>query len=230
MAVGSDARTCAAAISWWDNRPSLLRRLKPSLFPILSTLWMLGFVLVGGKTTLAEAGEMLDPGRIAAELRSPIANPYCTVPTFATLSLPGLARALLEGGDKPLILIETEIVASGAYARFLLAHECCHHRRGHLARLAEQQRRRELAWQSGALPAAQGTRPGVGDLSFTMSHRSMELDADCCAATLLAEQGDEAGLAAGVAAMEAFGARPTGPSYPPGLQRALMIKSCAAAR
>jgi hypothetical protein len=230
MALGSDAQKCVAALPWRDNRPSLPRRLKPSLFPFLSTLCMLAVLLVGGKAMLAQAGEILDPGQIAANFRSPIANPYCTVPTFAMLSLPGQARALLEGGDKPLILIDTETAASGAYARFLLAHECCHHRRGHLARLAEQQRKRELAWQSGALPPVQGTRPGVGNLSFTMSHRSMELDADCCAATLLAAQGDEAGLAAAVAAMEAFGARPTGPSYPPGLQRALMIKSCAAAR
>ena len=227
MASSCDARRCAAALP--DNRLSLPPRLKRHLPGFLFTLCALTLALTWSRLTspIALAGEIMEPGRIAETFRSPIDNAFCTVPTFAVLALPGQARALLEGGKRPLILIDTEVAASGAYARFLLAHECCHHQRGHLARLAEQQRKRELAWQNGAVPETEGPGRALGNLSFTMSHRRMELDADCCAAALLAKQNDAAGLEAAIAAMEAFGARPTGPSYPPGLQRAMLIKSCA---
>lgn len=224
MANSHDARG-RSVLQRRHNRPPLSRhrRLRSTaIFSILGAL-VLSLACAG----LAVAGEIADPGHIAASLRSPVANPFCTVPTFAVLSLPGQARALLERDDKPLILIDHEVAASGGYARFLLAHECCHHGRGHLARLAEKQKTRELAWQEGTVPEASEAENAMTALGFSLSARRMELDADCCAATLLAERGDQAGLAAAIVAMEAFGARPTGPAYPPGLQRAHTIKGCA---
>jgi hypothetical protein len=172
---------------------------------------------------MAAAGDFVDP----AELRSPVSNPYCTVPTFAMLALPGQARALLEDGEKPLILIDSEQAKSGAYRRFLLAHECCHHTRGHLARLAERQKKHELAWQSSGSPEGQAGQTSLNHRIFTMSQRGMELDADCCAAHLLASEGDKVSLTAAIAAMDAYGPQPTGLAYPTGAQRAEAIRSCA---
>ena len=231
--ASSHARRHGAALFRRDDRPSLSRRSRPHFLKSIFVFCTLALMLAHKSLAPALADEIVEPGHIAATLRSPVANPYCTIPTFAVLALPGQARALLEKDDKPLILIDSEIAENGAYARFLLAHECCHHGRGHLARLSEQKKKQELAWQSGASNEdAENSEPrnALNNLSSMMSHRRMELDADCCAATLLAERGDEAGLAAAVAAMEAFGAWPTGPSYPPGMQRAVMIKNCAATR
>jgi hypothetical protein len=229
MADGSIARGRHSAQLRRAERPSSIWRRVPrfadalSVFPIFILLWLCG--QVG-----ASAAEIHDPAAIAASLRSPMSNPYCTVPTFAILALPGQARALLEPGDKPLILIDSEQANSGAYRRFLLAHECCHHSRGHLARLAERQKTRELAWQnSGAHDAGADPTP-MNQRIFYMSQRGMELDADCCAAHLLAREGDQVSLDAAVAAMAAFGAQPTGPAYPTGMQRAEMIRHCATRR
>lgn len=230
MAYGSTARHRHAAHLRWVKHPLLSWRRAPRLADNLSAFCAFVLMLLCTGLATALAGEIHDPAGVAAALRSPVANPYCTVPTFAILTLPGQARALLEGGEKPLILIDSEQAKSGAYRRFLLAHECCHHTRGHLARLAEQQKRRELAWQTSDSPDGVAAQTSLNDRIFTMSQRGMELDADCCAAHLLANEGDEASLGAAVAAMAAYGPQPTGPSYPSGLQRADMIRRCALRR
>lgn len=229
MAYGSTARACRAAQLRRPEPAFLLWRRAPRPADILSAFNMFVLVLLCGIAS-AFAGEIHDPAGVAAASRSPVANPYCTVPTFAILALPGQARALLEDGDKPLILIDSEQAKSGAYRRFLLAHECCHHSRGHLARLAEQRKNRELAWKTSGSPEGTAAQLSLNDRVFTMSQRVMELDADCCAARTLAREGDEVSLAAAVAAMAEYGSQPTGLAYPTGSQRAETIRSCAIRR
>jgi hypothetical protein len=229
MAYGNTARQRHAAHGWRADHPSLSWRRASRLASVFSVFFTtLLTLLCGGATVLA--GEVNDPVEIVASSRSPVANPYCTVPTFAILSLAGQARALLDRTEQPLILIDSEQAKSGAYRRFLLAHECCHHSRGHLARLAERQKTRELAWQTSDSPDGTAGQASLNHRIFVMSQRAMELDADCCAAHLLAREGDQASLAAAVAAMAAYGSQPTGPGYPSGLQRADIIRGCATRR
>jgi hypothetical protein len=169
----------------------------------------------------APAAEVLDPGEMTARFRSPVANVHCQIPTFAVLRLIGQASALIGSDGKPLILIEAEMMQTPAYARFLLAHECCHHTRGHLLRLLRRQRAREPR-KAGA-PDPQTAMTFLAD---SLSHRKIEMDADCCAARLLARRHDRAGLNAAASAMAALGAAGTGAAYPPGLQRAMVIETC----
>jgi hypothetical protein len=172
-------------------------------------------------TVRAPAGEIFDPGELAAKFRSPVTNPYCDIPTFAVLKLVGQARAILETDGKPLILIDVGVMETPPYARFLLAHECCHHLRGHLVRLRRQQEKR-MARNGGPLDP----QTAMTFMADRISHRKIEMDADCCAARLLTRRHDRAGLDAAAAAMAAFGARGTGAAYPAGWQRAMVIRSC----
>jgi small basic protein len=173
----------------------------------------------------APAGEIFDPGELAAKFRSPVTNPYCDIPTFAVLKLVGQARAILETDGKPLILIDVGVMETPPYARFLLAHECCHHMRGHLLRLRRQQLKRKPR-KAGPLDP----QTAMTFMADHISHRKIEMDADCCAARLLARRGDRAGLDAAAAAMAAFGVRGTGGAYPAGWQRAVVIRSCGGLR
>ena len=167
------------------------------------------------------AKEIFDPGELAAKFRSPVINPHCDIPTFAVLKLVGQARAILETDGKPLILIDVGVMETPPYARFLLAHECCHHLRGHLVRLRRQQEKR-MARNGGP----RDPQTAMTFMADRISHRKIEMDADCCAARLLARRHDRAGLDAAAAAMAAFGARGTGAAYPAGWQRAMVIRSC----
>ncbi|NJM36335.1 MAG: hypothetical protein HC850_18425 [Rhodomicrobium sp.] len=166
----------------------------------------------------AVSAETIDPGEAASRLRSPLANPFCQVPTFAVPGLPGEARAILQPDGEPLILIDAHVLQRAAYARFLMAHECCHHSRGHLARL--ERRMRSRAWRPG--PEA------VLDFdAAALSHRKIELDADCCAAAQLARHRDLSGIEAGAAAMAAYGNAATGQSYPAGLHARILLRFAA---
>lgn len=180
---------------------------------------------VAGLAEFALAGDATSNGLLVSTFRLAVPNAYCSVPTFALPSVAGQARAVLEGGEKPIILIDGTIARSDPYARFLLAHECCHHQRGHLVRLKERSRQQELAGRSDA-PAEAGPHTALSAFSSTDAQQSMELDADCCAATLLAERDDAEAVGAAAAAMEAYGAMPTGASYPAGRQRARIIAQC----
>jgi len=140
-----------------------------------------------------------------------IDNPYCDVATYERRDVIGWARALIRLDGKPVIYLTKQIDRSQPFGRFLLAHECCHHTRGHLKRL--RRKRRE----------------GV-TLLFTLSNRQTELDADCCAALLLSARGDKAAIRAAKEKMAKFGTAPTGPSYPAGDMRVSIISRCAATR
>ncbi len=183
-------------------------------------------ILICGNPTNGAAGEVYDPGTLVTKLRRPVTNAYCAVPTFAVLRLSGQARALLEFGEDPLILIDNSAAQRPAYARFLLAHECCHHTRGHLAWLQKQQKKRELAVRSRPGRARAVPQTALTFWADSISHRKIELDADCCAAKQLASHQDRAGLEAAIEAMAEYGARATGAAYPAGLQRASVIRRC----
>lgn len=176
------------------------------------------------------AAKAYDPSEMVFNYRRPFANAYCSVPTFSVLNLQGQARALLETEDEPLILIDLEMTKRPAYARFLLAHECCHHTRGHLAWLRKQQNKSTLAWQADHAAKQQDPQDMLTAQASSTSHRKIELDADCCAARLLALRGDKVGLKAAIEAMMKFGSQSTGPDYPAGVQRAAIIGRCSKLR
>ncbi len=134
-------------------------------------------------------------------------NRYCRILTYIVKDLSGHARATVLENEEPVIYLDAFRSKDAAYSRFLLAHECCHHTRGHLKRLQRYRRQ-------GAL------------LMLARTNHSLELDADCCAATILREEGDEAAIKAGQRVMEGYGVRPTGRRYPAGLLRASVIGQC----
>ena len=129
-----------------------------------------------------------------------IDNPYCEIATYVRRDVAGQARAFIRPDGTPIIYIGAGLKPDSPYLRFLLAHECCHHTRGHLKHLQAKRRK-------GAT------------LLFTMSNKQTELDADCCAAVTLSRMGDLAAISAAQQTMAGYGGSPTGPSYPSGLTR-----------
>jgi hypothetical protein len=155
----------------------------------------------GGKTAYADG---------ARHHGARLHNPFCAVPTFVRRYLDTQGQALIEPGGRAVIFIGRE-EASGSrpYRDFLMAHECCHHSRGHLLRLKEKGRERAL-------------------LSMSFVNRSVELDADCCAGIALAKAGRFGAIREAARRMRAFGAMPTGADvYPAGDLRATLIEECA---
>ncbi|WP_125461841.1 MULTISPECIES: neutral zinc metallopeptidase [Rhodomicrobium] len=138
-------------------------------------------------------------------------NPFCSVATFVRRDILTQAQARIDANGRPVIYINPENAAGDlAYRDFLMAHECCHHTRGHLQRL--RQKRREQA---------------LLDMSFV--NRSVELDADCCAGVALARANRRNAIREAVRRMQSFGAMPTGAGgYPAGDMRATLIRDCAA--
>ena len=137
-------------------------------------------------------------------------NPFCSVETVILADLRTQGKALIEPNGRAIIQIGPEAAAGDpAYRDFLLAHECCHHTRGHLRRLKKKRQERAFL-----------------DRSFV--NRSVELDADCCAAIALAKAGRKAAIREAARRMQSYGARPTGSGgYPAGNLRARLIKQCA---
>lgn len=138
-------------------------------------------------------------------------NPYCAVRTLVKPGLPEQARALIAPDGQPTIVISSSILQQRDYARFLLAHECCHHTNGHLSRLQDQL-------------AAIGVKPFS---AIAGAVKAMELEADCCAAKLLKERGELASIDAAKRSMASFGGVPTGAYYPNGIERSYVISDCA---
>lgn len=147
------------------------------------------------------------PSKIEAKLH----NPFCPVETVVQPELHTQGRALIEPNGRAVIQIGADEAAGDpAYRDFLLAHECCHHTRGHLSRLKKKRKERTFL-----------------DRSFV--NRSVELDADCCAAIALARTGRLAAIREAARRMRSYGARPTGSGgYPAGTLRAMLIEQCAA--
>lgn len=138
-------------------------------------------------------------------------NPFCSIETVIKAGLDTQGKALIEPDGRALIQIgPDEAAGDTAYRDFLMAHECCHHTRGHLRRLNKKRQVRAFL-----------------DRSFV--NRSVELDADCCAAIALARTGRKAAVLAATRRMRSYGARPTGSGgYPAGNLRAMLIEQCAA--
>jgi hypothetical protein len=144
-------------------------------------------------------------------VRTQLQNPFCSIRTYVQHDLNTQGRALIEPDGSASIQIGREEAAGDpAYRDFLMAHECCHHLRGHLERLKEKGRQRALL-----------------DLSFV--NRSLELDADCCAAVALERAGRRSAIREAARRMRIYGVRPTGSGgYPAGELRARFIEQCAA--
>ncbi len=149
----------------------------------------------------------------AARVRLPAAdNPYCAIATYRAREIPEQAMSVSDSSGRPVIVISDGTLTSDpSYARFLLAHECCHHSLGHVQRYRER-------------------RGAVGPQPFFFiapELKRLELEADCCAVGLLRDRSELDGIDAARLAMMRFGAAPTGAYYPTGIERANNIMSCA---
>jgi hypothetical protein len=138
-------------------------------------------------------------------------NSFCPVPTFVNRNIGSQGLALIEPNGREVIYIgQEEAVGDRAYRDFLMAHECCHHTRGHLRRLRDLDRESAL-------------------LALSFVSRGVELDADCCAGAALAKAGRIDAVREAARRMRSFGAMPTGAEgYPSGDVRAMLIEDCAA--
>lgn len=141
--------------------------------------------------------------------RLQLRNPFCNVPTIVLSGIRSHAQARLDENGQPVIFIAPEqVMGNKSYLAFLMAHECCHHQRGHLQQLAQR--------RSQAI------------LALTFENQRMELDADCCAAAALTKSGNHLAVAEAARRMGAFGPMPTGAAgYPAGVMRAQLINQCA---
>ena len=141
-----------------------------------------------------------------------IDNPYCAITTYLLPEISEQALSTTDNGQ-PIIVVSAMVMAqSGAYARFLMAHECSHHTLGHVAVY-----KREL----GHL----GPQPFF---YIAPQLRHMELDADCNAVRMLKIKNEPDTIEAARQVMLQFGGKPTGAYYPTGVERAENIAKCAA--
>ena len=142
---------------------------------------------------------------------SRIHNPFCKIPTFVSRGIGSQGLAMIDSNGGGVIYIgREEAEGDRAYRDFLMAHECCHHTRGHLRRLKELSRENAL-------------------LAMSFVNRNVELDADCCAGVALANAGRQGAVREAARRMRSFGAMPTGADgYPSGDLRAMLIEDCAA--
>jgi hypothetical protein len=164
---------------------------------------------------LVMALQPLSAGALHSDTETPLRglrlhNPFCAVPTYINRKIGTQGLSLYEADGMGVIYIgREEALGDRAYRDFLMAHECCHHTRGHLKRL------KELTHENALLA-----------LSFVS--RGVELDADCCAAVALAKSGHMDAVHEAAERMRAFGAMPTGAQgYPSGDTRAMLIEDCA---
>jgi hypothetical protein len=164
---------------------------------VLAALQALGFIPLYGAEEPARRGLRLH-------------NPFCAIPTYVSRKIGSQGFAQIEPSGRAVIYIGREEVAGDrAYRDFLMAHECCHHTRGHLQRLKELNR-------------------DNARLAMSFVSRSVELDADCCAGAILAKTGRLSAVREAARRMRSFGAMPTGAQgYPSGDVRAMLIEDCA---
>ena len=162
---------------------------------------------------VALIGDRAEADRVAViQIRLPkVANPFCDVATHLFANLPEQATSVIDKSGVPLIILSSVIVADDpAYAKFLMAHECCHHTLGHL-------RHNEGLGLTGLQPFYY-IRPKL---------RQMELDADSCAVERLKLSGDAEAINIARQHMFDFGDKPTGAYYPTGIERAENIQRIA---
>ena len=169
--------------------------------PVFATAVILGLGLFCGS---AQALRMWFPT---------VDNPYCAITTYQLRDVPEQAMSMLDSNDRPVIVVNAAtLIATPAYAHFLMAHECCHHTLGHVRRF------REGFGHVGPQPF----------FYIAPALKQMELDADCCAVRMLKFTREPDSIEAARTTMSDFGATPTGAYYPTGIERAENIASCAA--
>ena len=143
-----------------------------------------------------------------------IENPYCPITTYTLRDVAEQASSMTDRLGRPVIVVNMLTLRKDPnYAKFLMAHECCHHTLGHVANFKKNLNH-------------------VGPQAFfyiAPALKRLELEADCCAVKLLRERHELAGIEAGRAAMALFGAKPTGAHYPTGIERSDNIMGCSAA-
>jgi hypothetical protein len=140
-------------------------------------------------------------------------NPYCDVATYTLRDVPEQAMSMNDLKGKPVIVVSGYALADKpAYGRFLLAHECCHHSLGHVARFSKR------LGQVGPQPF----------FYLAPALKQMELDADCCAIKMLRARHDSDSINSAEEEMRVFGSAPTGAYYPTGTERADNMAACAA--
>jgi hypothetical protein len=140
-------------------------------------------------------------------------NPYCSITTYKLRDVAEQAMSLLDSNGRPVIVINSGTLADKpSYARFLMAHECCHHTLGHVR-----------AYREGL--GHVGPQPF---LYIAPALKQMELDADCCAVRMLKLKREPDSILAAQQTMLGFGSEATGAYYPTGIERADNIAVCAA--
>jgi hypothetical protein len=138
-------------------------------------------------------------------------NPYCDITTYTLRDVPEQAMSMLNSNGTPVIVVNAmTLIDKPSYGRFLMAHECCHHTLGHVARYHEE-------------------FGHVGPQPFfyiAPALKQMELDADCCAVKMLKSRNDMESIDSARKEMDSFGDTPTGAYYPTGIERAANIAKC----
>jgi hypothetical protein len=134
--------------------------------------------------------------------------PQCDLPVIWVPGHPMGGQATHHGFGRPLILVDPIIqnVAGPGFVRFVIAHECAHHVRGHLFSLQQ-------IGQHGPY-ARLALNPAI------------ELDADCWAESVLAHQGDVAAVQAAASLFAWTQGSFAQPGYPSGQARANTIRRC----
>lgn len=192
-------------------RPALLFPQKGALPGGLNLRLPIGVIVIA----MAVAGLGLVCGTAQAGRWLPeIENPYCSIKTYTLRNVAEQASSLTDRLGRPVIVVNAlTLRRAPSYSKFLLAHECCHHTLGHVAK-----------YKKGL-----GT---VGPQAFfyiAPELKRLELEADCCAVKLLRERHEADGIEAGRQAMALFGTKPTGAHYPTGIERVENILGCASA-
>lgn len=117
-----------------------------------------------------------------------------------------VSLAETEEDGTPYIVIDPLLTKPGNehHKVFLIAHECAHHRLGHTSK--------------GGLQFRMSSRRAVAD---------QELSADCLASEMLSDAGLDTSTNMMSIRMSRLGIFSPGGGYPPGVQRAKIIQSCA---
>lgn len=196
---------------------SLLRRARQTLAFLQKEALPGGLIL--RLSTVAIAGAVACLGPLLGDAQAgrwlpEIENPYCSITTYTLRDVAEQASSMTDRLGRPVIVVNMLTLRKDPnYAKFLMAHECCHHTLGHVANFKKNLNH-------------------VGPQAFfyiAPELKRLELEADCCAVKLMRERHELAGIEAGRAAMALFGAKPTGAHYPTGIERSDNIMGCSAA-
>jgi hypothetical protein len=157
------------------------------------------------------AGRADAQGRaVVTETLVPAFPSYPRLCGFPVVSLVTARRAEAIRGSRgePVIVLDPSLWAEGeeAHRTFLIAHECAHHRLGHLDRAVLRQR--------------------AADVRVVADN---ELSADCWAAEMLGRDGLDDVVRVMAERFFRAGGVPPGAGYPSGIARSIMVRDCGAA-